>query len=127
MRRNFTCWLTLSSICCLLVGCELIFQAGPGLTIGRDEYLKSIKPYIAYWEKDGGSEKSRLEDWKACGGLPDGTFGLDRKKQFPDESNETFRTRLEFEFQRCMISDGYRYTGDCSSKYMQARPLCGAR
>lgn len=126
MSRNFTHWLKLSSTCILLTGCELMFQAGPGLTTGRDDYLKSVKPYIAYWDKPGMTEESRLEDWENCGGLSDGTFGLDRKKQFPDESNDTFRTRLEFKFQRCMISSGYLYTRDCSSKYMQARPLCGA-
>ncbi len=91
-----------------------------------DDYQKSIKPYIAYWEKPGITEESQLADWMACGGQPDGSFALDRKKRLPDESYDTFRTRLEFEFQRCMIGSGYLYTGDCSSKYMQSRPLCGA-
>tara|TARA_R110000851_G_scaffold254667_2_gene407250 strand:- start:3564 stop:3983 length:420 start_codon:yes stop_codon:yes gene_type:complete len=126
MRRYFALWATLSLITWFLVGCELMFQAGPGLTIGRDEYLKSIKPFIAYWEKNGMTEESRLEDWIACEGNENGTFSWKVERQLPNETDEATRTRQEYTFQRCMISSGYHYTGDCSSKYMQARPLCGA-
>ena len=123
------CHLGWAALCLgfLLTGCELVFQAGPGLSgQAREDYLKSIKPYIAYWQKEGMTEESRLRDWMACGGHPDGGFRLDRNKRLPSESSDEFRTRLEFEFQRCMLRSGYRYTGDCSSEYMKARPLCGA-
>ncbi len=93
---------------------------------GNPFYEPDIKPYISYWQKDGMTEKSRLNDWVACGGLPDGSFALDRKKRLPDENSDTFRTRLEFEFQRCLLQNSYRYTGNCTSAYMKARPLCGA-
>jgi len=35
---------------------------------------KDIKPYIAYWQKDGVTEEERLADWVACGGNENGTF-----------------------------------------------------
>ena len=71
------------------------------------------------------ADGDRRADWVACGGQPNGQFSLDRRKQLPDESSRDFRTRLEFEFQRCMLRSGYRYTGNCSSEYTRARPLCG--
>jgi len=91
-----------------------------------DDYQKSIKPYLHYWEKPGMTQERRMQDWVACGGQGNGNFSLDTKKRLPGESSDAFRTRLEFEFQRCMIRSGYRYTGDCSSEYMKVRPLCDA-
>ena len=115
----------------LVLPCFLILVTGCGIEpalSGKafDDYQKSIKPYIAYWHKEGMTEESRLHDWVACGGHPDGGFRLDRNKRQSGESTDTFQTRLEFEFQRCMIRTGYHYTGNCSREYMKARPLCGA-
>lgn len=117
-------WKLVWVILCLgiaLSGCGI---GGYWMT-GDPFYKPDIKPYIAYWHKEGMTEESRLHDWVACGGHPDGGFRLDRNKRKTDESTDTFQTRLEFEFQRCMIRSGYRYTGNCSSEYMKARPLCG--
>lgn len=113
-----------------VVGAFLLTSCGTQVALsGRayDDYQRSIKPYIAYWEKPGASEETRLKDWLACGGQPNGNFGVTAKNHLlPGETESAARTRLEFEFQRCMIRSGYRYTGDCSSDYMKARPLCGA-
>lgn len=121
MKQLHLSWTTLC-LSFLLAGCNMWV----GLSDGRDDYLKSIKPYIAYWQKEGMTEESRLRDWVVCGGHPDGGFRFDRNKRLPSESSDEFQTRLGFEFQRCMLRSGYRYTGDCSSEYMKARPLCGA-
>ena len=123
MKRRANCWATLSLISLTLAGC-----AGPGLTTGRDAYLKSIKPYLAYWQKEGMTEEGRLKDWVACGGMKDGGFGypLDPNARLSGESEQEFMTRLDHAFQRCMIRSDYHYTGNCSSEYMKARPLCGA-
>ena len=121
MKRRANCWATLSLISLTLAGC-----AGPGLTTGRDAYLKSIKPYLAYWQKEWMTEEGRLKDWVACGGNERGTFSWKVKQQLPDETDDAARTRQNFAFQRCMIRSDYHYTGDCSSKYMRSRPLCGA-
>ncbi|PWF20772.1 hypothetical protein DD235_16650 [Corticimicrobacter populi] len=96
-------------------------------SLERKRMLNSIKPYSDYWVKDGMTQESRLRDWVDCGGQSNGNFSLDRSKRIPGESSETFRTRLEFDFQVCMIRHGYHYTGDCSSEYMRSRPLCGSR
>ena len=113
-------------LCLTLSGCGIGGHWMEGISgQAREDYLKSIKPYIAYWQKEGMTVEGR-RDWMACGGHPDGGFRLDRNKRLPSESSDEFRTRLEFEFQRCMLRSGYRYTGDCSSEYMKARPLCGA-
>lgn len=93
---------------------------------GDPFYKPDIKPYISYWTKEEMTEESRLNNWVACGGLPNGSFALDRKKRLPEESSDIFRARLEHDFERCMLRTGYRYTGNCSSEYMKSQPLCGA-
>lgn len=93
---------------------------------GDPFYKPDIKPYIAYWQKEGMTEESKLRDWMACGGQGNGGFSLHRNKRIPGESSDEFRDRLKHDFERCMIRSGYRYTGNCSSEYMQSQPLCGA-
>ncbi len=114
----------------LLLGTFLLGSCGTQVALSgqaREDYLKSIKPYIAYWEKSVPPEEMRLHDWLACGGQSTGNFGVTEKNHMlPGESEREARTRLEFEFQRCMIRSGYHYTGDCTSDYMKVRPLCGA-
>ena len=92
----------------------------------RERIIKSIKPYIAYWEKAGMTEEERRQDWVVCGGQKNGSFAWDSRKKIPDETDDDARTRLQFEFQRCMLRAGYHYTGNCTSEYMKSRPLCGA-
>lgn len=72
------------------------------------------------------TEESRLQDWVACGGVESGDFGVVLEDRLPGESQSDSQNRQAAKFQRCMIRAGYRYTGDCSSAYMKARPLCGA-
>jgi hypothetical protein len=91
---------------------------------GDPFYKPDIKPYMNYWQKQDMTSDSRLHDWQACGGNYNGTFSWKTKEQIPGESNEEARTRQEFAFQHCLIDKGYHYTGDCSSDYMLARPLC---
>jgi hypothetical protein len=114
-----------------VMSCLILLMTGCGIEpalSGKafDDYQKSIQPYIAYWKKAGMTDESRLEDWLVCGGNGNGTFSWKVMEQFPGEGDEQSSRRQRDEFQRCMISSGYRYTGDCSSKYMQSRPLCGS-
>jgi len=118
--------LALLPLASLLSGC-LYGQCIDGpCALERERMIKSIKPYLAYWQKEGMTEEGRLKDWVACGGNERGTFSWKVKQQLPDETDDAARTRQNFAFQRCMIRSGYHYTGDCSSKYMRSRPLCGA-
>ena len=116
-------WVVLCLIC-PLAGCGI---SGFWMT-GDPSAGKDIKPYIAYWQKEGMTEEGRLKDWVACGGMKDGGFGypLDPNARLSGESEQEFMTRLDHAFQRCMIRSDYHYTGNCSSEYMKARPLCGA-
>ncbi|HMM55779.1 MAG TPA: hypothetical protein PKC23_12260 [Candidatus Desulfobacillus sp.] len=88
--------------------------------------IKNIKSYMEYWTKDSMTAESRVRDWVACGGQPNGNFPLDSRKQLPGEDEDTFSTRLNFDFQRCMIRSGYRYNGDCSRDHKKINPRCGA-
>ena len=121
MRTLQLLWLPLLLSGCLYGQC----LDGP-CALERERMIKSIKPYIAYWHKEGMTEESRLNDWVACGGNNNGTFSWKVKEQFPGESDEQSSRRQRDEFQRCIMRSGYHYTGNCSSEYMKARPLCGA-
>lgn len=107
-----------------------VFFAGCGIGLGlfpKSSYeALHPKPYRSLWAKNGTTEEARRTDWAACGGQANGNFGFDRSKRLPDESQDAFQERQESDFQRCIIQAGYHYTGDCSSAYMKARPLCGA-
>lgn len=51
---------------------SILLLAGCGSQVAlsgkaRTEYIKSIKPYIAHWEKEGMTEERR-QDWVVCGG-----------------------------------------------------------
>jgi len=108
----------------LLTGCNTTILVASGKEFS--DYQKSIKPYIAYWQKEGMTEEGRLKDWMACGGSRDGGFGINIQDRLPGESRAASQERQKTDFQRCLLRAGYRYTGDCSSKYMRSRPLCGA-
>jgi len=108
----------------LLTGCNTTILVASGKEFS--DYQKSIKPYIAYWQKDGVTEEERLADWVACGGNENGTFSWKVKEQFSGESDEQTRTRQSFDFQRCVLRAGYRYTGNCSSDRAKTKPYCGA-
>ena len=102
------------------------FRDGDHHDSDRDAYLKSIKPYIAYWQKAGMTEESRLRDWMACGGSRNGSFGINMQDRLPGESQGASENRQQTDFQRCLIRSSYRYTGNCSSDWAKTRPACGA-
>ena len=108
MKRRANCWATLSLISLTLAGC-----AGPGLTTGRDAYLKSIKPYLAYWQKEGMTEEGRRRDSLECGGLNDsiqfmGTRVL-KAVQRPGETDGETENRLRQDWVACMRGKGYQW------------------
>ena len=121
MKQLHLSWTTLC-LSFLLAGCNMWV----GLSDGRDDYLKSIKPYIAYWQKEGMTEESRLKDWMACGGSRNGSFGINMQDRLPGESQGASENRQQTDFQRCLIRSSYRYTGNCSSDWAKTRPACGA-
>jgi hypothetical protein len=114
MKQRICLWMALC-LSFLLTGCELLLQAGPGLTTGRDEYLKSIKPYLQYWDKPGITPEGRREDSVGCGASGDSSdragIGSARIKaaQRPGETERETETRLRQDWANCMRGKGYRY------------------
>lgn len=122
----------------------------------RDEYVKSVS--IEYgnplrkWDKPGMTPEGRRQDAFDCGGgrgvvspesacwsspkgCPDVSddvpvFGKNKIKasQQPGETENATETRLRHEWQRCMLSHGYRYTGKCyDNEIGRASPACAGR
>lgn len=110
-------WVALC-LCFLLVGCELVFQAGTGRGAGFEDYLKSIKPYGEYWVKDGMTVEGRREDSWGCGAVRtvDGAnyviFSDEQEKaerRAQEKDNFAARERLSRAWVECMKARGYRY------------------
>jgi len=108
--------------CALLSGCFCIGCFVPQLP-------PPSEPYRNFWTKIGMTEEGRRADWIACGGSTNGGFSMDPKKMRPGETYEQGRTRQGYALQRCMIQQGYRFTGyigNCAEPYMKGAPRCGA-
>lgn len=114
--RTLALFLTLS-----VSGCGI---GGHWMT-GNPFYADDNKAYINFWKKQNYTKESRMGDWLSCGGNGSGSFSWKTSAQLPNETSQESRRRQEFAFQKCMLSKGYSYSGDCSSQYMRARPLCG--
>ena len=90
----------------LLTGCN----TWVGLSDGRDEYLRSIKPYLQYWDKPGMTVERKQADWVACGGMLDGGYSSD----VPSGSStkiilEASRIKGE-KIHACMEMKGYKFS-----------------
>ncbi len=85
---------------------------------GDPFYKPDIKPYIAYWQKEGMTEESRREDSWECGAartihaadhvvFPSEVEKAERR---PDEhSDRPAHYRLSEKWVECMKAKGYRY------------------
>jgi len=113
----------------LLTGC---FTCMSSWCLGEETYQRLMYPkhYIEWWDKPSMTVEGRRQDWVECGGLSDGDFSPSARKIEEEMTRAgvdkyVADTRLRYDFQRCMISKGYRYTGDCTDKILKTRPLCG--
>lgn len=107
----------------LLVALLCLASAGCGTQVALsgqayEEYQKSIKPYIAYWEKHGMTEEGRRADSWACGAArtihaaDNVVFPPEAEKaeRRPDEKNEMAAFwRLRNKWNQCMEGKGYIY------------------
>ena len=88
---------------------------------GRD-----LKPYIECWIKKEGTPEQRKLDSSSC----NGDIYYDEKKlatyRHPGEKMGDFITRINNDWERCMLKNGYRYTGKCDDSVMKTKPACGA-
>lgn len=96
------------------------------------ERLANPTPYIFNWKKDGATDEDRLLASEACGGgrsshsplfAPSELASIQR----PDETANQAYSRRFHEFERCLIRQGYRYTGVCyDNEISRKSPACGA-
>ena len=110
--------LALLPLASLLSGC-LYGQCIDGpCALERERMIKSIKPYLAYWQKEGMTEEGRRRDSLECGGLNDsiqfmGTRVL-KAAQRPGETDEETETRLRQDWVACMREKGYQWVKSSS-------------
>lgn len=114
MRWLYLLWVALC-LFFLLTGCGI----EPALSgKARGEYLKSIKPYLQYWEKEGMTVEGRMEDSWVCGaartvhGANHVIFSGEQEKteRRPGENNDfAARARLSRAWVECMKAKGYYY------------------
>ena len=112
-------WMLLS-IPLLLSGC-LYGQCLDGpCALEREKMIKSIKPYITYWTKEGMTEEERRSDSWSCGAGPtvlganNVIFSQEQAlaEKLPGERDDiAARTRLRDKWEKCMIAKGYVLIG----------------
>jgi hypothetical protein len=104
----------------LLAGCGIGGFWMEGISgQAREEYLKSIKAYGEYWVKEGMTVEQWREDWVACGGMKNGSFGVNSgstTQQIQEAANAKAR-----ELDACMASKGYYWVGSCR---IRQTPTC---
>ena len=89
-------------------------------------------PAIESWIKPGTSAEQRVEDSKECGGTQLGSSGftdqqIEAERQPGEKGYFSPLARLHHKWERCMLSKGYQYTGQClDNSVSRARPACGA-
>jgi hypothetical protein len=117
----------LSATIALLAGCAL----GELGTYGgdREAYLRSIKPYLEYWEKPGASLEMRRDDSWLCGAGRSDYVAFSAQAveaaTLAGENSYPARARLMGAWQRCMLNHGYRYVGPChDTEISRSLPAC---
>jgi hypothetical protein len=92
-------------------------------------------PYLREWEKLNVTDEQRREDSRSCGStmletssFPDNiTFNNQTlvSNQLPGEDDNRTYARLFNQWQSCMLSKGYRFSGECSdNEVSRSQPAC---
>lgn len=109
----------------LLAGCSYpVILVGPR---PKDSPLR-----IESWVKADTSAEQRALDSIDCKGNEKGDpvfsqINIQEAMQPEDKDQRAARDRMYDNWERCMLSKGYRYTGQCfPSEFSQSRPACGA-
>lgn len=119
---------------CILVSSALLSGCGIGgfWMNGDPSAGKNIKPYIEKWDKPGMTPDSRDQDSASCGGggvshAPGFSQKKINEERRPRERENSVYARLFYNWERCMIKKGYRFTGECyDNEISRASPACGA-
>ena len=109
----------------ILVGCSYpIILVGPRPS-------EPGPPRIESWIKPDTTAEQRVRDSKECGGTPLGSNFNDQQIEDERQAGEggyfAPLARLHHKWERCMLSKGYQYTGQClDNAVSRVRPACGA-
>ena len=79
---------------------------------------RNIKPYSAYWIKEGMTKDGRLKDWVKCGGSDNGKYGYEIQS---NQSSEDFFDNLHahvMQLNACMRNHGYIYLEEYDARYL---------
>lgn len=91
------------------------------------------KPYLHLWEKEGVIQaQGRRDDSANCGGQPSDSNPMrvynEESLQLQGETHWETRQRLAYQWQRCMLNKGYRFTGACyDNEISRDSPACMGR
>jgi hypothetical protein len=91
------------------------------------------KPYLHLWEKEGVIQpQDRRDDSANCGGQPSDSNPMrvynEESLQLQGETLWETRQRLGYQWQRCMLNKGYRFTGACyDNEISRDSPACMGR
>lgn len=129
MKRRFLAAIT----CAVLLGLGGCCPNGCFVLHG-DAYRKLAypPPLVNSWVKEGASIGQRQADWEKCGGARGGNFSPNEhqvasEQRFVKEQFIDIHKRLYRELQRCMLKNGYRFTGTChDNEISRSLPACGA-
>ena len=88
-------------------------------------------PEIEYWIRPDSTAEQRVQDSITCGGSPLGANFSRKQLEAERQPGEHIflgpLSRLHDKWERCMLSKGYQYTGQClDNSVSRARPACGA-
>lgn len=91
------------------------------------------KPYLHLWVKEGVIQpQDRRDDSAKCGGQPSDSNPMrvhnEESLQLSGETLWETRQRLAYQWQRCMLNKGYRFTGACyDNEISRDSPACMGR
>ena len=82
----------------------------------RAKMIENIKPYGAYWIKEGMTQESRINDWLQCGGGAGLSDGFERQSNI---TTKEFFDGLDLHrkmIRSCMDSKGYKWIEQCDAR-----------
>jgi hypothetical protein len=103
----------------LLTGCDTTILVASGKEFR--EYQKSIKAYGEYWVKEGMTVEQWREDWVACGGMKNGSYGIDVPSGSTTQKIQEASRAKARELDACMASKSYYWVGSCR---VRQTPTC---
>ena len=105
MKRQICLWTALC-LSVLLPGCGTqVPLSGKAF----DEYMRSIKPALHYWEKPAMTLEGKQADWVKCGGRLDGGYTPDAR--LPGETDDFAAARRKGQrLGACIEMKGYRFS-----------------